>query len=96
MQYITNWFQKIFIFKYAKENNLILKVRTPQLYENELKQTVIFSSLEITPGGSITKMQEQDKNWSKEEKSSMLKVQNYNYTSYTITYLLICIIFPVY
>lgn len=55
-----------YIFKYSKENHSIMKVETPQLHEGELKQTtIIFSSLEMTPGGSIAKMQGQNKTWSK-------------------------------
>lgn len=45
--------------KYSKENNLILKVMTPQLCGSELRQstTITFSLLKMTPGGSVAKIQ---------------------------------------
>lgn len=62
--------------KHSKENLPILKVETPQLCEGELKQiTIIFSSLEMTPGGSIAEIQGQNKKWSK-NKSPSVKMQN--------------------
>lgn len=62
LQISCEGYNYIYIFKYSKDNHLLLRVKTQQLSAGELKQTTtVFSSLEMTPGGSIARKPGQSK-----------------------------------